>query len=85
MVVHYPRTVWKNSYAEHKVTGKTYNKNDHLAPYPVTDMLKNVFVGLQAIINNLHNDNILHCYTSVRYDRCPPDFSSQINLECFRI
>ena len=24
MVVHYPRTVWKNSYAEHKVTGKTY-------------------------------------------------------------
>ena len=33
MVVHYPRTVWKNSYAEHEVTGKTYNlkkkkKND---------------------------------------------------------
>ena len=27
MVVHYPRTVWKNSHAEHKVTGKTYNKN----------------------------------------------------------
>ena len=26
MVVHYPRTVWKNSYAEHEVTGKTYNK-----------------------------------------------------------
>ena len=25
MVVHYPRTLWKNSYAEHKVTGKTYN------------------------------------------------------------
>ena len=25
MVVHYPRTVWKNSYAEHEVTGKTYN------------------------------------------------------------
>ena len=25
MVVHYPRTVWKNSYAEHLVTGKTYN------------------------------------------------------------
>ena len=25
MVVHYPRTVWKNSYAEHKVTGKTNN------------------------------------------------------------
>ena len=25
MVVHYPRTVWKNSYAEHQVTGKTYN------------------------------------------------------------
>ena len=25
MVVHYPRTVWKNSYAEHVVTGKTYN------------------------------------------------------------
>ena len=24
MVVHYPRTVWKNSYAEHKLTGKTY-------------------------------------------------------------
>ena len=23
MVVHYPRTVWKNSYAEHEVTGKT--------------------------------------------------------------
>ena len=25
MVVHYPRTVWKNGYAEHKETGKTYN------------------------------------------------------------
>ena len=25
MVVNYPRTVWKNSYAEHEVTGKTYN------------------------------------------------------------
>ena len=24
-VVHYPRTVWKNIYAEHEVTGKTYN------------------------------------------------------------
>ena len=23
MVVHYPRAVWKNSYAEHEVTGKT--------------------------------------------------------------
>ena len=23
--VHYPRTVWKNSYAKHEVTGKTYN------------------------------------------------------------
>ena len=22
MVVHYPRTVWKNSHAEHEVTGK---------------------------------------------------------------
>ena len=26
MAVHYPRTVWKNSYAEHEVTGKTYNQ-----------------------------------------------------------
>ena len=25
MVVNYPRSVWKNSYAEHEVTGKTYN------------------------------------------------------------
>ena len=26
MVVHYPRTVWKNSYAvEYEVTGKTFN------------------------------------------------------------
>ena len=25
MVVHYPRTVWKNSFAEHEVAGKTYN------------------------------------------------------------
>ena len=25
MVVHYPRMVWKNSYAEHEVIGKTYN------------------------------------------------------------
>ena len=25
MVVHYPRTVWKICYAEHEVTGKTYN------------------------------------------------------------
>ena len=25
MVVHYPRTVCKNSYAEHEVTGRTYN------------------------------------------------------------
>ena len=27
MVVHYPRTVWKICYAEHKETGKTYTKN----------------------------------------------------------
>ena len=26
MVVHYPRTVWKNCYAEHNVTGETYKK-----------------------------------------------------------
>ena len=26
MVVHYPSTVRKNSYAEHEVTGKIYNK-----------------------------------------------------------
>ena len=26
MVVHYPRTVWKICYAEHKETGKTYKK-----------------------------------------------------------
>ena len=32
MVVHYPRTVWKNSYAEHKVTGKTYNRNKNVVP-----------------------------------------------------
>ena len=25
MVVHYLRTAWKNSYAEHKVAGKIYN------------------------------------------------------------
>ena len=25
-LVHYHRTVWKNSYAEHEVTGKTYNQ-----------------------------------------------------------
>ena len=25
MVVHYPLTAWKNSYAEHNVTGKTYD------------------------------------------------------------
>ena len=25
MAVHYPRTVSKNSYVEHEVTGKTYN------------------------------------------------------------
>ena len=24
-VVHYPRTVWKNSYAEHEIPGKTCN------------------------------------------------------------
>ena len=28
MVVHYPRTVWKNSYAEHEITGKTYKKKE---------------------------------------------------------
>ena len=27
MVVHYPRTVWKDSYDEHKVNGETYTKN----------------------------------------------------------
>ena len=26
IVVHYPMTVWKNSYTEHKVPGKTYIK-----------------------------------------------------------
>ena len=29
MVVHYPRTVWKNSYAEHKETGKHTKKQKH--------------------------------------------------------
>ena len=29
MVVHYPRTVWKSSFAEHEVTGKTFpNKKE---------------------------------------------------------
>ena len=34
MVVHYPRTVWKNSYAaEYEVTGKTYSyKKKELGP-----------------------------------------------------
>ena len=32
MVVHYPRTVWKNSYAEHEVTGKTYNYQKKVLP-----------------------------------------------------
>ena len=30
MVVHYPRTMWKNSYTEHEVTGKIYNKKKHI-------------------------------------------------------
>ena len=30
MVVHYPRTVWKICYAEHKETGKTYKKKVYL-------------------------------------------------------
>ena len=29
MVVHYTRTVCKNSYAEHEVTGKTYKYSQH--------------------------------------------------------
>ena len=33
MVVHYPRTLWKNSYAEHEVTGKTYNLKKHTKNY----------------------------------------------------
>ena len=30
MVVHYTRTVRKNSHAEHNVTGKTYNKKSYI-------------------------------------------------------
>ena len=33
MVVHYPRTVWRNSYEEHEVTGKIIVKNLGI-PYP---------------------------------------------------
>ena len=30
MVVHYPRTVWKNSFADHKVTGKNNKKTKYI-------------------------------------------------------
>ena len=30
MAVHYPRTVWKNCYAEHELTGKTYNQKKNI-------------------------------------------------------
>ena len=42
MVVHYPRTVWKNSYAEDEVTGKTYSKKNscrHKEPTTVRSVI----------------------------------------------
>ena len=36
MVVHYPRTVWKDSYAEHEVTGKhTIKKGERKKNSPI--------------------------------------------------
>ena len=50
MVVHYPRTVWKNSsYAEHEVTGKTYNKKKKIQ----ADCRHNSWPCYKGVLNKL--------------------------------
>ena len=51
MVVHYPRTVWKNSYAEHEVTVKhTYRHfKNNMSPENVV-----CYICLAPVTRNLH-------------------------------
>ena len=51
MVVHYLRTVWKNSDAEHEVTGKTYNqKTKKQQDLALQSLLSNKLRKVQLII-----------------------------------
>ena len=55
MVVHYPRTVWKNSYAaEHEVAGKTYNlkkRNSKGNSHVLEIVEKGAFLAEKAMIS----------------------------------
>ena len=59
MVVHYPRTVWKNSYAEHEVAGKSCNKKK-VEPWEcqslVSTMTKNSDAEHRVAISKTHNE-----------------------------
>ena len=69
MVVHYPRTLWKNSYAEHEVTGKTYNlKKKKKVPYNVH--FKEFFSKLKRHMLTQCSElfgRVLHCKEEIRY------------------
>ena len=63
MVVHYPRTVWKNSYAEHEVTGKTYNKKKKKSkPLQINHCSKGTVTRLAALVGlvelSVHTDGV---------------------------
>ena len=59
MVVHYPRTVWKNSDAEYEVTGKTYN----LKKRKKKKSIPGIYVNCQNEFINMFS----HAITSPRY------------------
>ena len=44
MVVHYHKTVWKNCYAEHKVTGETYNQEKKMSKENVSILKKRTLI-----------------------------------------
>ena len=76
MVVHYPRTVWKNSYAEHEVTSKTYNLKN-LCTY-VGDELPR---GVRGEFNDPQDLFTVRVHRTSRH-RLQPHIGQVLNLLC---
>ena len=56
MVVQYPRTVWKNSYAEHEVTGETYNLRKKENKLLFNLQILDAFLGFVKISLRFYSD-----------------------------
>ena len=72
MVVHYPRTVWKNSYAEHEITGKTYTQtNESMVTFVSRRYMRgengidSLMVCLSRIAIFVFQNNVIKAYRSV--------------------